>query len=151
MHILGMLRWLVRCMSRPVQNHLDSYKMYNQILQCLLINFILYLNINLKNILKLFTPRPLPTKSAEKSFSNYSKWFVPGRPWTPLYAPVHPCVKTWFAWRARRGSAACHIIFREFRYLSMQILLGMIRWPVRCMSRPVHNHLPIVIKYTINI
>ena len=51
-------------MSRPVQNHLDSYKMYNQILQCLLIlliNFIiLYLNINLKNILKIFTPRPPP-------------------------------------------------------------------------------------------
>ena len=61
---------------RPVQNHLDSYKMYNQILQCLLIlliNFILYLNINLKNILKIFTPRPPPTKIAAKSFSNHSK------------------------------------------------------------------------------
>ena len=25
------------------------------------------------------------------------------------------------------GAGACHIIFREFRYLSMHILLGMIR------------------------
>ena len=91
MHILGMLRWLVRCMSRPVQNHLDSYKMYNQILQCLLIlliNFILYLTINLKNILKIFTPAPPPHKKCCKIIF---KWFVPGRPctpFTPLYAQV---------------------------------------------------------------
>ena len=76
-------------MSRPVQNHLDSYKMYNQILQCLLIlliNFILYLNINLKNILKIFNPRPPPppTKSAAKSFSTDLSLDVPVRPCTPL-------------------------------------------------------------------
>ena len=148
MHILGMLRWLVKCMSRSVQNHLDSYKMYNQILQwilILLINFILYLNINLKNILKIFNPRP-PPPPHKKCCKIIFNWFVPGRPWTPLYAPVskHDLLE-------EPGAGACHIIFREFRYLSMHILLGMIRWLVRGMSRPVHNHLPIVIKYTINI
>ena len=38
-------------------------------------------------------------------------------------------------------SELAHVIFREFRYLGMHILLGMIRWLVRCMSRPVQNHL----------
>ena len=28
------------------------------------------------------------TKRATKSFSRHYKRFVPGRPWTPLYAPV---------------------------------------------------------------
>ena len=80
-------------MSRPVQNHLDSYKMYNQILQCLLIlliNFILYLNINLKNILKIFTPRPPPP---QKLLKNHFQIILsdlsldaPGRPCSPLYA-----------------------------------------------------------------
>ena len=161
MHILGMLRWLVICMSRPVQNHLDSYKMYNQILQCLLIlliNFILYLNINLKHILKMFTPRPPPPP--QKVLQNHFQVICP---WTPLYAPVRPCTPLYAPVRSctpnvskhdlleEPGAGACHIIFREFRYLSMHILLGMIRWLVRGMSRPVHNHLPIVIKYTINI
>ena len=94
-------------MSRPVQNHLDSYKMYNQILQCLLIlliNFILYLNINLKNILKIFTPRPPPpTKSAAKSFSSDLS----------LDAPVRPGVSK-HDLLEEPGAGACHIIFREF-------------------------------------
>ena len=83
-------------MSRPVQNHLDSYKMYNQILQCLLIlliNFILYLNINLKNILKIFTPRP-PQKVLQNHFQVIcpcTPLYAPVRPCTPLYAPVRPC------------------------------------------------------------
>ena len=102
-------------MSRPVQNHLDSYKMYNQILQCLLIlliNFILYLNINLKNILKIFTPRP----PANFSFSSDLS----------LDAPVRPGVSKHDLLK-EPGAGACHMIFREFRYLSMHILLGMIR------------------------
>ena len=44
------------------------------------------LNIIFKNVLKIFTPHP--QKSATKSFSRHSKRFVPGRPWTPLDAPV---------------------------------------------------------------
>ena len=89
-------------MSRPVQNHLDSYKMYNQILKCLLnlillINFILYLNINLKNILKMFTPGPPPQKVLQNHFQiilSDLSLYAPVRPCTPLYAPVRPCVKT---------------------------------------------------------
>ena len=109
-------------MGRPVQNHLDSYKMYNQILQCLLIlliNFILYLNINLKNILKIFTPHPPPQKSAAKSFSSDLSVDAPVRPLRPGVSK-HDLLE-------EPGAGACHIIFREFRYLSMHILLGMIR------------------------
>ena len=110
-------------MSRPVQNHLDSCKIYNQILQCLLIlliNFILYLNINFKNILKIFTPRPPPP---QKVLQNYFQVICP---WTPLYAPVRPGVSK-HDLLEEPGAGACHIIFRKFRYLSMHILLGMIR------------------------
>ena len=41
---------------------------------------------------------------------------------TPLYAPVskHDLLE-------EPGAGACHIIFREFRYLGMHILLEMIR------------------------
>ena len=151
-------------MSRPVQNHLDSYKMYNQILQCLLIlliNFIiLYLNINLKNILKIFTPRPPPQQkllqnhfqiilsdlSLDAPVRPCTPLYAPVRPCTPLYAPVRPCTSLYAPVRPvskhdlleEPCAGACHIIFGEFRYLSMH--------------RPVHNHLyAIVIKYTINI
>ena len=87
---------------------------------------------------------PLP-KSTAKSFSSHFKRFVPGRPCTPLYAPVRPCTPLYAPVRPvskhdlleEPCAGACHIIFGEFRYLSMH--------------RPVHNHLPIVIKYTINI
>ena len=130
-------------MSRPVQNHINSYKMYNQILQCLLIlliNFItLYLNINLKNILKIFTPRPPPPP--QKLLQNHFQIILsdlsldaPVRPCTPLYAL---CQNMIWHLLEEPSAEACHIIFGEFRYLSMH--------------RPVHNHLPIVIKYTINI
>ena len=130
-------------MSRPVQNHLDldSYKMYNQILQCLLlINFILYLNINLKNILKIFTPPP-PQKLLQNHFQiilSDLSLDAPVRPCTPLYAPVRPCTPLYAPVRPvskhdlleEPCAGACHIIFGEFRYLSMHklhILLGMIR------------------------
>ena len=57
-------------------------------LNIILINLILYLNINLKNILKNVTPRPPPP---QKVLQNHFQVICP---WMPLYAPVRPCVKT---------------------------------------------------------
>ena len=71
---------------------------------------------------KMYIKCPPPTRSAAKSFSTDLSLDAPVRPCTPLYAPVskHDLLE-------EPGAGACHIIFREFRYLSMHILLGMIR------------------------
>ena len=84
-------------MSRSVHNHTQLiFKYY------------------LKTVSQNFHPHP--QKSATKSFSCHSKRFVPGRPWTPLDAPVskyyffkcsqncHPPPKKY-----------CKIIFKSFQ------------------------------------
>ena len=72
--------------------------MYNQILQCLLIlliiNFILYLNINLKNILKMFTPRPRPPPPPQKLLQNHFQIILSDLSLDAPVRPCTPCVKT---------------------------------------------------------
>ena len=83
-------------MSRPVQNHLDSYKMYNQILQ--FSDKYLY---HLKKYSQNF--HPPPQKVLQTHFQvvlSDLSLDAPGRPWTPLCQNVI-CLTS-------PGAGACH-------------------------------------------
>ena len=67
----------------------------------------------------LCPPPPPPQKVLQNHFQVIC-------PWTPLDAPVRPGVSK-HDLLEEPDAGVCHIIFREFRYLSMHILLGMIR------------------------